>query len=146
MSSERVLPSDIAFEATDITRAPTAASMATRNRHKKKRQRKHKGGKRGNPGVFQGARLEFLTAQYPDYHATRGKGRKVSNKYWLALFALYWTQFPWYLPIDKEPNSLDEFQEPEENDDTLAAKKVIIEKTQQVCEGIRLFERGIDML
>ena len=120
--------------------------MATRNRHKKKRQRKHKGGKRGNPGVFQGARLEFLTAQYPDYHATRGKGRKVSNKYWLALFALYWTQFPWYLPIDKEPSSLDEFQEPEENDDTLAAKKVIIEKTQQVCEGIWLFERGIDML
>ncbi|KAK6996614.1 hypothetical protein R3P38DRAFT_3221658 [Favolaschia claudopus] len=61
--------------------------------------------KTGKPSDFQGKRLEFLLEFHPIYAdaSQRGKTRGI----WTDFFVRYWAQFPWRLPLNKDPDPAD---------------------------------------
>ncbi|KAJ7667381.1 hypothetical protein B0H14DRAFT_3539115, partial [Mycena olivaceomarginata] len=52
--------------------------------------------KRGNPGNFSGARLEFLVAALPGYLAASAKGRGHVQPFVDEFMGSYWKKFAWY--------------------------------------------------
>lgn len=122
----------VVFEATDITRPPNGSSQPTRDRRKKTRQKAKKGGKAGNQGNFHGERLAFMDEHFQGYRDVKGKGKIIMGEYWTALFPAYWAKFPWYLPLDKDPDQLPLFPAPEASEETTAEKGRVIKKTEAV--------------
>lgn len=107
--------------------------MAARKSHakhpkKKKGGKGRKGGKRGNPGTFKGSRLLFLVEEFSEYRKA-AKKRKYSA-FWRRVLALYWDKFPWWLPLDAEPEG--DLVPLEMTDELLGQKDEVIKKLTKV--------------
>lgn len=94
--------------------------------------KKKKGGKRGNQGVFKGLRLEFLLESFPDYRKA-AKKRKY-KPFWARVLALYWEKFPWWIPLNVEPN--EENMVPPEliTEELLAQKEKVVKASTKVSQ------------
>ncbi|KAI9069585.1 hypothetical protein FKP32DRAFT_1671251 [Trametes sanguinea] len=93
------------FDVIDTLQPLYTTSKAAVARRKSKR--KPKGGKAGNQGVFHGARLDFLGSHLQAFIRLKGTARSQQKAFWQNLYGLYWAKFPWYVPLDKEPEDGD---------------------------------------
>ncbi|KAK7008530.1 hypothetical protein R3P38DRAFT_2551498 [Favolaschia claudopus] len=57
--------------------------------------------RRGNPGGFHGARLEFLRARVEEF--CKHSADSTTRGWWKGVWKDYWQQFPWTLALDEEP-------------------------------------------
>ncbi|OJT12471.1 hypothetical protein TRAPUB_10979 [Trametes pubescens] len=104
------------------------SSKATRTRRKKKRE--PKGGKPGNPGIFHGARRDYLHEHIKTFAELKHKARGSQNTFWEKLYAGYWSRWPWYIPLDKEPDEGSWAEPDTTNPEQLKAKGKVIKITQ----------------
>ncbi len=112
--------------------APKSQAAKDRRSSKKK-----KGGKAGCQGNFHGQRAEFIDEKYPGFLGVKGTARSLQLKYWNQTFADYWAKFQWNLPLDMDPDP--SFPPPpEETEEILAQKKLIIKVTQAVSGSTRV--------
>ncbi|KAL1939361.1 hypothetical protein VTO73DRAFT_9917, partial [Trametes versicolor] len=105
------------------------SSKKTRQRRRAKREKK--GGKSGNPGLFHGSRAIFLQSHLPTFVLLKNANRKAQNDFWNQIFADYWRNWPWHLPLDQEPEDCDWSVPNTELPDVLAAKGQVIKQTQK---------------
>ncbi len=106
------------------------SSKKTRQRRRAKREKK--GGKSGNPGLFHGSRAIFLQSHLSTFVLLKNANRKAQNDFWNQIFADYWRNWPWHLPLDQEPEDCDWPVPNTELPDVLAAKGQVIKQTQKV--------------
>ena len=69
-----------------------------------------------------------------EFEQLKGDPSRASQKaFWNRVFADYWEEFPWYVPIDKDPDP-ELWEEPVgvEDEEVMAAKGQIISQTQLV--------------
>lgn len=114
----------------DISAIHYTSSKAARTRRKKNRE--PKGGKSGNPGIFHGTRRDYLHEHLETFVDLKNSSRGSQKEFWDKLFAGYWSRFPWYVPIDKEPDE-GSWVEPNTTDPKeLETKGMVIKTTQKV--------------
>ncbi|KAH9855414.1 hypothetical protein C2E23DRAFT_882800 [Lenzites betulinus] len=117
----------------EISAAHYNSSKATRTRRNRKRQLK--GGRPGNQGNFHGARQDYLLEHVETFVNIKGAGRATQKNFWEKLYAGYWSQWPWYVPPDKEPDE-GLWQEPDTTDpDNLQAKGDAIKLIQDQIQN-----------
>jgi hypothetical protein len=68
---------------------------------KKKNETKGKPKKRGSQSNFLGQRDAFLTAWIDEY--TESSRKKTTQTLWPRIFAQYWMNFNWRLPLSNDP-------------------------------------------
>ncbi|KAL7279945.1 hypothetical protein ACG7TL_006356 [Trametes sanguinea] len=131
----------INLEVVDALGPKYGSSKQTRHRRQKKRPLK--GGKRGNRGLFHGARDTFLAEHLPNFVKLKGAARKAQNEFWRTLFQEYWDKWPWYVPLDKEPGDAEWPQPDTTLEAVMAEKGKIIKQTQKQIRTHMRYQRTV---
>ncbi|KAI9056571.1 hypothetical protein FKP32DRAFT_1585928 [Trametes sanguinea] len=118
------------FDVIDTLQPAYPTSKVAAARRKSKRALK--GGKAGNQGVFHGARRDFLASHLQTFIALKGSARAQQKSFWQKLYGLYWAKFPWYIPLDKDPDDGDWTEPDLLVQENYKLKSETIEKTQAV--------------
>jgi hypothetical protein len=93
--------------------------------------------KRGNQGDFHGKRLEYLEGKLAEYREHAAD--KTTRDWWPTIWAEYWAEFNWRLPLSEDPPELelepDATPEPEVlSEEDRVAKVKVMDDTEGVCE------------
>ena len=132
------MTSNVDLEILDVSSVLPKLSKSAFARRRSKR--KSKGGKAGHQSVFTTQRLDYLGKHLERFLSLRGATRALQKQFWEDVYAGYWEKFPWFLPVNKDPDGEVDLVEPEGLDDeeALAAKGQVIKRTQDVSDPTEL--------
>ncbi|KAI9070211.1 hypothetical protein FKP32DRAFT_1558348 [Trametes sanguinea] len=129
------------IELADSIAPKYPSSKATRQRRRKKRRLK--GGKAGNPGVFHSSRDAFFAEHLPAFIALKGASRKSQDAFWRKIFEEYWIKWPWYVPIDKHTEE-EVWPQPDTTVEAVReAKGNVIKQTQNRIRARMRYQRTV---